>query len=402
MIFNFLEKENILTFSKNLLLQNSGITPAIVTKIRKQFPQISLEELKVIIDIAVGSIHAQQSGKFSQAYSDWLFTKQTYEQSTSEFIAEHHASKFKNIESILEICTGAGIDTSILAKTGKPVVTIESNKLISNLAIRNFTKHHLNNITLLQGEAENIIDKTINLDRFKGLWADPSRRASDGKRLSIIESDYQPNLRWLLNLSINGIMGIKISSAINLDYLPDGWKREWIGYKNECKEQILWKNCDVQEGTISLIDKHSSWSPDYLNIKPTEIVIPVNKVHYLVDPHSCLVRSGYLAEFYHKNNIGLFDHRIGYGIGNSAPDFSDFYSIFEIIEQSDFNYKYLQNRILTLNWNKETEIKKRGFPELPDEVRKKLRFSNGDEKGVIILSKIDNKKIVFLAKRILL
>ncbi|MBI3259418.1 MAG: class I SAM-dependent methyltransferase [Ignavibacteriae bacterium] len=399
MIFQYEQAETLIEQTITQI-GKSPLTPSVIDSLRKLFPDTPYEIIYEAIDIAQGTIHARQSGKFSEKYSDWLFTKQTFEQSTSDIIAANHASKFENCESVLELCTGSGIDTFALASTQKAVTTIESDKDIAALAGRNFHLKENTTITLLEGKAEDIVPQLLTKTKFEGIWADPSRRTSEGKRKSLSAKDYQPDLNWIMNISHNGIMGIKISPALTLEQLPDGWVREWIGYKNECREQILWKNTGICEGTVSLVDKNAIWRPMHKKVSPFDILISLNDAQFLVEPNSCLIRCGYLAEFYQNSNIGLFDHRIGYGISNKQPPDSPFLSTFEIIECLPFNYKLLQKRITELGWDKETEIKKRGFPELPDEVRRKLRFSAGDGRGVIILSQHEKQKIVFLAKRV--
>ncbi len=383
------------------VLLTSSLSPSTITRLRTEFPEITHDDFREAIDIAGGTLHARQSGKFSDTFSDWLFTKQTFEQSTSDIIAKHHASRFSSAHSVLEICTGSGIDTTAFSAAGKTITTIEANHTIALLAKRNFKHNRVQSATLLEGIAENILIPDFDFKSYDGLWADPSRRQADGKRMSTRGDEYEPDLEWIMSIPIEGVSGIKISPALTMEHLPDGWVREWIGYKSECREQILWRNVDFEDGLVTLVDKQISWQPTAKNsISPLDIIHHLDTAQFLVEPHSCLIRCGYLAEFYHNLGIGLFDHRIGYGIASRMPDVSSFLSVFEVIEYFPFNYKHLQKRISELNWNKETEIKKRGFPELPDEVRKKLRFALSDKKGVIILSQKEKQKLVFLAKRI--
>ena len=96
----------------------------------------------------------------------------------------------------------------------------------------------------------------------------------------------------------------------------------------------------------------------------------------------------------------VFDRSIAYGVSTQAPEASEFLTAFSVLESFPFNTKHLQQRLNEINWSKETEIKKRGFPELPDEVRKRLKFAQSDERGVIFLTQAQGKKMVILAKRV--
>ena len=204
------------------MIGKSPLNPSVISKLRTLFPEIPQEAVYEAIDIAQGTIHARQSGKFSDKFSDWLFTKQTFEQSTSDTIAEHHASRFDNCESILEICTGSGIDTSAQAASGRAVTTIEADNTIAALAGRNFQHHGIGTITLLEGRAEDVALQELSKAQFDGIWADPSRRTSEGSRKSLSAQDYQPDLNWIMNIPHTGVMGIQVSPALPIEDLPEG------------------------------------------------------------------------------------------------------------------------------------------------------------------------------------
>ncbi|MBK9248922.1 MAG: hypothetical protein IPM69_12610 [Ignavibacteria bacterium] len=263
------------------------------------------------------------------------------------------------------------------------------------LASRNFLKANCTSITQKYGRAEDIIPTLT--EKFDSLWADPSRRETHGKRMSVNADDYQPPLKWVMSQQVKGVQGIKISPAITFDSLPIGWVREWIGFHRECKEQILWKNTDVIDGTVTLVDKGIAWSPKQ---KREADLLTIESAKYLVEPHPALIRSGYLGEFYREHSLQVLDRSIAYGVSVHEPKTSEFLTTFSAIESFPFNTKSLQHRLNDLKWNKETEIKKRGFPELPDEVRKRLKFAQSDERGVIFLTQAQGKKMVILAKRL--
>ena len=393
MLFDLPNAEEIIQKACAFAAQ-SGITTGAIAKLRHEYPGIAPEILSYAFELADGTLHAQKSGKFSQKYAHWLFTRQTYEQSTSSLIAAHHARRFHSAKNILEICTGAGIDTAELSRTAN-VTTIEMDANIHALASRNFLVGKCSSITQKLGRAEEIL--TLLTEHYDALWADPSRRETHGKRMSVSADDYQPPLKWVMNLQVTGVQGIKISPAITFERLPPGWVREWIGSKHECKEQILWKNTDVTDGTVTLVESGISWVPTQ---KREAEILELQNAKYLVEPHPALIRSGYLGEFYREKSLQVFDRSIAYGVSTQAPEVSEFLTAFSVIESFPFNTKHLQQRLNELNWNKETEIKKRGFPELPDEVRKRLKFALSDERGVIFLTQAQGKKMVILAKRV--
>ncbi len=61
------------------------------------------------------------------------------------------ALEIKKTDRVLEIGTGGGYLTALLAKSAKEVVSVESNKAISKQAKQRLTKHQIENVTLEVG-----------------------------------------------------------------------------------------------------------------------------------------------------------------------------------------------------------------------------------------------------------
>jgi hypothetical protein len=341
MLFDLTNAEEIIQKACAFAAQ-SGITTGAIAKLRKEHPAVAPEILSYAFELADGTLHAQKTGKFSQDYAHWLFTRQTYEQSTSSLIAAHHAKRFQGANHILEICTGAGIDTAELSRTAN-VTTIEMDAQIHALAARNFLVGKCSSITQKLGRAEDIIPHLT--EHFDALWADPSRRETHGKRMSVSADDYQPPLKWVMNLQVTGVQGIKISPAITFERLPPaGCGMDW--FEHECKEQILWKNTDVTDGTVTLVEAGISWVPKQ---KREAEILELQNAKYLVEPHPALIRSGYLGEFYRENSLQVFDRSIAYGVSTQAPEVSEFLTAFSVLESMPFNTKHLQQRLNELN-----------------------------------------------------
>lgn len=378
-------------------------------------------------------------------FGEWteqgLFTRQALEQSTAPAIAKHHAERFRGCRHVLEICTGAGFDTAALARNAGRVTTIEADERLAAMARHNMALQGITNVEVLCGLAEEVVSR-LRVSDFDGLWSDPSRRTVSGERIALPDN-YTPALQWLQKLEIRGLRGIKIAPAVNCEaqhLQPFGeglakdmrWKREWIGFGNECREQVLWwwwddfsyalsdsssadAHVHFRDGTATLLDNHgllAQWhKADRLHsraILPAQDIVhslwnkdeTILKAAYILEPHPALIRTGYLADFADEYGFEMFDGRIAYMLSLHEPLKSPWYESFQIEEAFPFHYALLKERLQARMWGNRLEIKKRGFPETPEEIRKKLKLRLSPEQGVLFCTRKGQRHWAILAKRL--
>lgn len=397
--------DNLTKIASKERFEPSRLALAIKDDLRKEFRNC----LPLAIDIVCARQAAARSIEDQLIDKNWLqkalLTRNLLEQATAPVLASHHAEAFKGCKRVLEIGTGAGFDTMAIAKKAKEVISIEIDPVAAAFAEHNFNIQGLSNIKVLTGDAANLI-KELDLKSFDGLWWDPARRSIDGTRIFNPEA-YRPPLSFILSLPFDGLCGIKISPGVNLGISFDTWEREWIGYKKECREQILWQG--AQLGGVKL----SLFSPNYSSILKAAdengdlsvLADPGSLIdHYLIEPHAALIRSGALASWAKQNNFTLLDPKIAYLSKVTKPCPSPLYRSFYVTDSFSFSLKHLNQRLKDLGWSKETEIKKRAFPEDSDTIKKKLKFQPSDgessDKGVIFFTKIGASRHIFMARRV--
>jgi len=143
-------------------------------------------------------------------------------------------AKFLNIikpklsDVILEVGSGCGYTTSILANLVNSVYSIEQDKDIYELSIKNIKKNKNANVNLLlcnYRQLNNlqlkfnkiIINGTVNADPLNLL----DKLNVDGKLICILKKDYSSNI-YLFNKKTNGYEKLKImnaSSPILINYI---------------------------------------------------------------------------------------------------------------------------------------------------------------------------------------
>lgn len=383
------QAEEIVAKIRIHLEKHRVMTPSGLMALRKECSDISPERISTLCGIAEATLKAEKNNK---SRGNWWFTRETYEQSSAPEIARHHASYFKNCHSVVELCTGSGMDTSYIADFAESVVTYEADELTAAIAQRNFVRNGLHSITVMHHKAEEFLHNPPIIP--DGLWADPARRNSIQRFTS--PDEYLPPLSLVQNAPYKKICGIKVSPAFD-EILEYPWKKEIIGYKQECREIVLWNDPSMEYNSlVSRPDFALQWHP---NSTQQATLLAPEKAHILVEPHPALIRSGALGTFFYEHGISVFDNRIGYGISEHEIMPSPWYERFTILDMMIYHEKTMQKKIREYQWSHLTEIKKRGFFTEPDILRKKFTWTKGKEKGVIITTRYADTYIVFFAQR---
>lgn len=356
------------------------------------------ELVRRAIEIVVTRQRGEHLGSWA---SQALLTRDLLEQATRPEIAGRHAARFVGCRQVIEIGTGAGSDTAALAKVVERVVSLEQNPETAVMARHNLACQRVLNAEVLVVNATEYLAPSFPAG-IDGLWADPARRDRSGNR-EFDPERWSPPLSFVVNLSVPGPVGIKISPGFNLHPLPEGVSREWIGWRDECLEQVLWKNAGVIDGTVYLADKEIEWLPPKEEATPD--VRPVESFHngWLIEPHAALIRSGHLEQFFATENICGLDPKIAYGASMSEPVPSPFYTAFRIIDIFPYSVSRLNKEVAALGWTSETEVKKRGLSETADELRRKISFAKKREgvaaHGVVFFTRLGSEHYCILAHR---
>ncbi len=356
----------------------------IQTALRSQFPDLPID----IMHASLAQIRLQTRAKDKlNMQEDCCFTETALEQSSSSVAAMLHASFFTDVQRVLEICGGIGSDTIALSGIVRHVISIEQDAVHATMLRHNLHAHGRTNAVIFRGSAERWLGD-LNLASFDAVFADPSRR--DDTKRAIDGEDYQPALSFLKELSLKLPVLVKVAPAF--DSQGGHWHRAFVAVGNECKEQLLFHGFDVPP--LSVIDAvtRERWIPtdrEYFDeIEP----------RYLIEPHNAIIRSGAVRQYFAELRARPIDPRIAYGLSEYRPSQSNWHQAFEIIEMHPFNKRLLQKKLDTLDFGPMTEIKKRGFPKLPEEIRSEYRFE-GSTPGVLVLTRREDEHVMVFAKR---
>jgi hypothetical protein len=370
---------------EDLRSNQSVVTPALVDRVRTHICKGQAERARLLIELATGTMRAERLGKRRHL---WLFTNQMAEQSTHPDIATYHAQAFSGCEHVLEICTGAALDTLALSRVAARVTTYEADALIHACSAGNLRRSGARNVTCINERWTGTASLSAD-----GVWADPSRREQQQRKRTAAE--YEPSLS---TIPAAPIVGIKVGPGDIVD--ATGYASEYIGFGKECRERILWKG-NGRSGTAVVIigSQHAVTYAGYEGTRVREVTD--TGVRFIIEPHNALIASGLLTQFFEEHNISTLDPRIGYGTTEHEPPASPWYTVYKIVHMEDgASERRMQERIYELGWGPDTVIKKRGWDKDPEVVRSRLTFVEGGHPGVIIVARVGDGHVTLWTQRV--
>ncbi|MDR2381942.1 MAG: class I SAM-dependent methyltransferase [Bifidobacteriaceae bacterium] len=172
--------------------------------------------------------------KFGEFAQHMLFTDQGLAQATRLVVAAHHARRYlaAGATHVADLTGGIGGDALALAALGLRVTVFERDPLTAAIARANLAAFP---------EARIVTADSLEADLTSAdaLWADPSRRAANGRRI-FDPAAWDPPLARLLPLATDRPLGIKAAPGLPHSAIPPGAEAEWVSADGAVVEVALW------------------------------------------------------------------------------------------------------------------------------------------------------------------
>ena len=327
--------------------------------------------------------------KFSQG-ENFLFTKLGLEQSTRETLSKYKAKRLMGKgESVVDLCCGIGGDSFFLKQ-----------KVIGVDWDRATLKYYMHNLKALKKEAYGVLADvgTCNI-RAEIALLDPARRKESAREKNWGTSNLSPSLECIEQIiSHYGNVALKLGPGT---MLPDSLLEheiEFLGIKDECLELIVWTGELGRSGCVrgTEVVTGKSYSMDRLEIEGLYDSVE-SPGSYIYEPIKVMVRSHLFGLLAKENNLWQLDPRIAYLSGNQVID-SPLLKGYRVIEEIPLNLKALK-KVIRKREIGILEIKKRGVSIVPEKLRQELK-PVGEMSAVLILTRVNNKKVAFLTEPI--
>lgn len=401
------------------------------TALRARHPELTADLL------AAGTVEASLQERYAERLRlppGALLTPVAAQQASSRNAALYHASLFPGARRLADVCSGIGSDAIALSGRAQSVVCIERDPLLARLLGRNLELAGAVQVggalqvggaqaLVLRGDAERSLG-ALRPGAVDGIFADPDRRAS-GRR-SADPEQASPPLSFFETLPRSLPLAVKLSPAARVRDTAgegsggisrnDSWRRVFLAAGHECTEQLLLRGIEVPPLSVVDADSGDSWIPAGIDADPAGERRGAERrsagritggrrsgsaephADVLIEPHAAIVASGATGAYFAALGARPVHGAIAYGLADSLPPRSRWHRSFTILEAHPFQRRRLQEAIDRLDFSPDSEIKKRGFPLLPEELRRQLRF-RGTRAGVLIATRRGNRHVVFLCLR---
>ena len=355
----------------------------IQTRLRSLFPDLAPALLAACIEAFSLEDAAVEKCVFPAGN---LVTRTALEMASSAPVAALHASLFENPSQLLDIAAGVGGDAIALSARAGQLTCIEADPAHARMLAFNLGKARRRNSIVLRGTAERWLP-LLRLHALTGVFADPMRR-DDTQRHTDTDA-YRPSLRIFDDLPSSLPVVVKISPAAEA---PAGWNVATVASGASCPEQLLSRNIDLPDRCAVDAGSGERWIPS------SHAPVSVRDPRYLIEPHAAIIRTGRVADYLREQGAEPIDTQIAYGWSEVEPPLSPWHRSFRLLRVAGYNRKQLKRIAVELDFGPSTEIKKRGFPDTPEQIRASLRL-RGARRGVILLTRKDDGHLMLFAER---
>jgi len=343
--------------------------------------------------------------KAKEKLPEWFSTSGIYypkrisvEQSSSEKTAKYKAGLVSG-NLLVDLTGGMGVDDYYFSKSVKSVVHCEIDCGLSEITVNNFRALSASNINCICGDSFEILKE---YDHADWIYVDPSRRSETKGKVFMLK-DCLPDVPGNLKFYFSKTERILIKTSPILDIAAGISELENIkaihivAVKNEVKELLweLWKGYSgsIQMKTININSDESEDTFDFtLNDQHTaNYAFPLQ---YLYEPNAAIMKSGGFEEVgavfpifkLHKHSHLYTSDRIILFPGR----------VFRIDEVVSYNKAGLK----ILSGMGKANITVRNFPETVEQLRKKLRISDGGDRFCFFTTDKDDNKIALICTKI--
>ena len=299
------------------------------------------------------------------------------EQASSEATANFKANIVHG--NVLDASGGMGVDTAAFAKKANEVVYVERQQNLKEITAYNHAQLGYTNIQHILGDGLAYLNQAVST--FDFIYLDPARRNAKGDKVLLFK-DCEPNvLDFLPMIKGKSQLLLKTSPLLDLERANlelNGVDKIWVVcVKNEVKEILFLKSKDAtMDPLIEIIDlnlKKSHLFSGTLEAEKRKLtrIEPIS--NFLYEPHPGLLKAGFFKLVETENVFKLNSNTHLYSSKELDTKFPG--KSFQVIETGPVDMSWLIKHLP----NKQVNISTRNFPGKPEDLRKKLKLSDGGD-----------------------
>jgi len=299
------------------------------------------------------------------------------EQASSEATANFKANIVHG--NVLDASGGMGVDSAAFAKKAIEVVYVERQQNLKEITAYNHAQLGYTNIQHILGDGLAYLNQAVST--FDFIYLDPARRNAKGDKVLLFK-DCEPNvLDFLPLIKDKSQLLLKTSPLLDLERAIvelDGVDKIWVVcVKNEVKEILFLKSknstLDPEIDIIELNFEHSIIFSGTLETEKRKLTRLGPISNFLYEPHPGILKAGFFKLVETENMIKINSNTHLYSSKELNTKFPG--KSFRVIETGPVDMSWLKKHLP----NKQVNISTRNFPGKPEDLRKKLKLSDGGD-----------------------
>ena len=279
------------------------------------------------------------------------------------------------MEEMVDLTGGFGIDFSYLAPLFRKAIYLEQQEQLCQIATHNFNLLDLHHAEIRNTQAEKELS---NINNVSLIYADPARRDNVGRKVVLLE-DCQPNVISLQGELLNRskVVMLKLSPMLDIQQglrqLNSVREVHVVSVDGECKELLLVicrREMPLRYICVNLAN--TSQITEVADDWPNPVICDQVRT-FLYEPNASILKAGVqdaLCEQFKVEKLHPFSHLF------TSDELVEAFPgrIFRIVGKSDFSKQGLRS---LLSGVKQANLTVRNFPATVQELRKKLKLSEG-------------------------
>ena len=305
-------------------------------------------------------------------------------------------------KTLIDLTGGFGVDFSFMATGCERAIYVERQEHLCKIAKNNFELLGLTHATVINKEAENVLNDLDTDPASTLLYLDPARRNSNSARTYAI-TDCTPNVLELLPQLFKASRHILIKLSPMLDWhkaVTDLGNRvaqvHIVSVGNECKELLLLLNASHEgEPVIHCVNdgQRLTFTPSQNNV--TVPLADGNDYAFLYEPNASVMKAGcfgLLTERYPIKALAIDSH-----LFVSNEDIKDFPGRqFVITNQTTMNKKEVKQALADIT---HANVATRNFHLTAQQLRQRLKLKDGGDTYLFGTTNHAGQHLIYICRK---